>query len=107
MPDPGRPPAAGPPKVPYPPHHRRTRLARAAVRATGPVEHGLERVSQQITPAVPAGPPFGGGGRGLEALGRTANGPAVIDDAPSKGKTTPRGQSGVSVRQEDLRVGEA
>jgi hypothetical protein len=74
--DAGWSPPADHPELDDPPLPAAGCAARAAVRAAGSVDHACSAML-----AVAIGPSAGGGVRRLEALGRAAQGPALLDDA--------------------------
>jgi hypothetical protein len=96
-----RAPPPGHPDLEDPPFHAGGRATRTAIRPAGAVGHACRAVL-----AVAAGPPGGGGHRYLEPLGGSPQRPALLDDTAGQQKPAPRGQQGISVGHEDLRVEE-
>jgi hypothetical protein len=107
VPDPRWPPAALATQVQDLADQWAPDLRGAAQRAARAVLHRLQWVAAGFALAQAGGPAAGSLRRSLEPLSRPAQRPAVLDDAAGKGEAAPGSQGGVSVRQEDLRVGEA
>lgn len=70
------------------------------MRAAGPVGHARYALGP-----VPLGPVIGGGPGDAEELRGPALGPTLLDGQAGHEQTLARGQSGISVENQDLRVG--